>query len=113
MTDDHPAMTFDDVVHQRARLAIMSVLAEAGQADFPYLRRILSMTDGNLGRHLETLEGAGLVTISKGYYGKRPRTWAELTSDGRRALDAELANMRTLIDRLEQATKSSGGLTAR
>ena len=102
MIDDHPAMTFDDVVHQRARLAIMSVLAEAGQADFPYLRKILNMTDGNLGRHLETLAAAGLVTISKGYAGKRPRTSAELTGAGRRALDDELAHMRALIDRLQQ-----------
>jgi len=102
MTEDHPAMTFDEVVHQRARLAIMSVLAEAGQADFPYLRKLLGMTDGNLGRHLETLAAAGLIVISKGYHGNRPRTWAELTSAGRRALDAELVNMRALIARLEQ-----------
>ncbi len=105
MTDDHPAMTFDEVVHQRARLAIMSVLAEAGQADFPYLRKILGMTDGNLGRHLETLAAAGLIVISKGYYGKRPRTWAELTTAGQRALDEELANMRALIERLERASR--------
>ena len=71
-----PALGFDDVVHQRTRLGILAVLAEATEADFTYLRKVLDLTDGNLGRHLEILESAGLITISKGYHGRRPRTWA-------------------------------------
>ena len=97
----HPALGLDEVVHQRNRLGILAVLAEAGQADFPYLRGLLGLTDGNLGRHLQVLEEAGLIMISKGYHRRRPRTWAAITSDGRRALDAELASLRTLITRLE------------
>jgi DNA-binding MarR family transcriptional regulator len=97
----HPAAGFDDVVHQRTRLGILAVLAEAGQADFPYLRAVLGLTDGNLGRHLEILADAGMILISKGYHRRRPRTWATISPEGRRALDAELANMRALIGRLE------------
>lgn len=100
----HPALDLDDVVHQRNRLGILAVLAEAHQADFPYLRSVLELTDGNLGRHLQVLEEAGLVMISKGYHRRRPRTWATITGDGRRALDAELASMRTLMMRLEATT---------
>jgi DNA-binding MarR family transcriptional regulator len=99
----HPALAFDDVVHQRTRLGILAVLAEAGQADFPYLRAVLSLTDGNLGRHLQILEDAGLIMISKGYHRRRPRTWATITATGRRALEEELAGMRALMERLDPA----------
>jgi DNA-binding MarR family transcriptional regulator len=58
-------------VHQRTRLGILAVLAGATEADFTYLRKVLDLTDGNLGRHLEILEGAGLISISKGYHGRR------------------------------------------
>ena len=102
----HPALTFDDVVHQRTRLGVLAVLAEAGQADFPYLRAILGLTDGNLGRHLQILEDAGLIRISKGYHRRRPRTWATITTTGRRALDDELASMRALMERLDSAPAS-------
>jgi DNA-binding MarR family transcriptional regulator len=102
----HPALTFDDVVHQRTRLGVLAVLAEAGQADFPYLRAILGLTDGNLGRHLQILEDAGLIRISKGYYRRRPRTWATITTTGRRALDDELASMRALMERLDSVPAS-------
>jgi DNA-binding MarR family transcriptional regulator len=95
------ALSFDELVHQRNRLGILAVLAEAGEADFTYLRKVLELTDGNLGRHLEILAEAGLITLSKGYYRRRPRTWAKITGAGRRALDAELANMRALMLRLE------------
>jgi DNA-binding MarR family transcriptional regulator len=99
---EHPALSFDEVVHQRARLGILAVLAEGGRADFPYLRRVLELTDGNLGRHLEILADAGLIVITKGYHGRRPRTWAELTDSGRKALTDEVASMRALINRLDQ-----------
>jgi|CZKW01.1.fsa_nt_gi DNA-binding MarR family transcriptional regulator len=111
--DGHPALSFDEVVHQRTRLGILAVLAEAGQADFPYLRAVLGLTDGNLGRHLEILAGAHLIMISKGYHRRRPRTWATITIDGRHALDAELANMRALLRRLEPAAASQHPRTSR
>jgi DNA-binding MarR family transcriptional regulator len=99
----HPALAFDDVVHQRTRLGILAVLAEAIAADFTYLRKVLDLTDGNLGRHLEILERAGLIAISKGYQGRRPRTRATITAEGRRALRHELASMQALVQRLDSA----------
>jgi DNA-binding MarR family transcriptional regulator len=103
----HPALEFDDVVHQRTRLGILAVLAEATEADFTYLRKVLDLTDGNLGRHLEILEGARLITISKGYHGRRPRTRAAITAEGRRALRDELARMQALVERLNPAVRAS------
>jgi DNA-binding MarR family transcriptional regulator len=93
----------NDIVHQPVRLGILTILAEAKRADFPYLKSALELTDGNLGRHLEVLAGAGLVTITKGYEGKRPRTWAEITKRGRAALAAHMAAMKEIVERYESS----------
>jgi DNA-binding MarR family transcriptional regulator len=61
-----------------------------------------------LGRHLEILEGAGLITISKGYHGRRPRTWATVTAEGRRALRRELASVQALMRRLDSVMSARG-----
>jgi DNA-binding MarR family transcriptional regulator len=107
-TGSHPALDLDDVVHQRTRLGILAVLAEAGEADFTYLRKVLDLTDGNLGRHLEVLEGTGLIIMNKGYRGRRPRTWAAITAEGRRALRRELASMQALMKRLDSVISAHG-----
>jgi DNA-binding MarR family transcriptional regulator len=104
MTDrgDHPTANFDESVHQPNRLAILVILQEAGRADFTFLKKTLGLTDGNLGRHLASLEENGLVKLDKEFVGRRPRTWAKLTPAGRRALDAELLAMRRLLHRLDR-----------
>jgi DNA-binding MarR family transcriptional regulator len=96
----HPTAGFDDTVHQPTRLAILVILKEARRADFGYLKKTLELTDGNLGRHLNSLEQAGLITLEKGYEGRRPRTWAALTGAGRKALDSELRQMERLLKRM-------------
>ncbi len=101
---DHPATQLAEVVHQRARLGILSVLSECGRADFSYLRSVLRLTDGNLGRNLEVLAEDGLITVTKGYEGRRPRTWAEITRAGEAALAAEIAAMKQLVARFENRT---------
>ena len=97
----HPANGLDDVVHQRVRLGILTVAHEARQVEFGYLRDTLGLTAGNLSQHLGVLENAGLVTIEKGYAGKRPRTWITLTRAGHAALAAEIAHLKLLISRVE------------
>ena len=99
----HPALGLDDVVHQKTRLALLTVLDEAHRADFPYLKRTLGLTDGNLGRHLDMLAAQDLVEITKGYEGRRPRTWMTITAQGRRALAAEMALLTTLLQRFEHS----------
>ncbi len=99
--ESHPTAGLDDTVHQKARLGILAVVAEGGHADFPYLKDVLGLTDGNLGRHLEVLAGSGLVHVEKGFVGRRPRTRVTITRAGRTALEAELRAMRDLLRRLE------------
>ena len=62
---EHPIHELDDDVHQRVRLGILASLVALSRADFAHLKRELSVTDGNLGRHLEVLEAAGLVRLSR------------------------------------------------
>jgi DNA-binding transcriptional ArsR family regulator len=95
----HPTAGIDDTVHQRHRLGILTITAEAQRADFGQLRAALGLTAGNLSRHLAVLEEAGLVQVEKGYEGRRPRTWVRITSLGRKALAAELATLTELVRR--------------
>lgn len=97
----HPALRLDDTVHQRVRLGILTVLSEARRVDFGYLREALDLSDGNLSRHLQVLEEAGLVRIEKQFEGRRPRTWVSATRRGRTALAQELGAMRELIERVD------------
>jgi DNA-binding transcriptional ArsR family regulator len=99
--EGHPALEFEDLVHQPNRLAILVILKETKRADFSYLKTTLGLTDGNLGRHLAALEEAGYVGLDKRFEGRRPRTWATLQPNGARALNRELNAMRRLLDRMQ------------
>jgi DNA-binding MarR family transcriptional regulator len=98
----HPTNGLDDTVHQRVRLGILTIAHEARRVEFGYLRSNLDLTAGNLSQHLGVLENAGLITIEKGYAGKRARTWITLTKAGRAALAEEIAHLKLLINRMEQ-----------
>ncbi len=105
MADDaHPSQRLDDVVHQRVRLGILAVLAEADVADFGFLKETLHLTDGNLSRHLQVLEEARFVRITKAFEGKRPRTWVQATKSGRAAFASELAALRELIEGVDRSS---------
>jgi DNA-binding transcriptional ArsR family regulator len=96
---EHPTSGIDETVHQRHRLGILTITAEAQQADFGYLREALGLTPGNLSRHLTVLEEAKLIQVEKGYEGRRPRTWVRITRPGRAALAAEMATLTELVRR--------------
>ena len=100
----HPANGLNDVVHQRVRLGILTIAHEARRVEFGYLRESLELTAGNLSQHLTVLEKAGLVTIDKGYAGKRARTWITLTKAGRAALREEIDQLRQLIAQIDRTS---------
>jgi len=104
----HPSQRLDDIVHQRVRLGILAVLAEADVADFGFLKDSLSLTDGNLSRHLQVLEDAGFVQVTKAFEGRRPRTWISATKAGRTAFAREVAALRELIDGAIRNGKDNG-----
>jgi predicted ArsR family transcriptional regulator len=55
------------------------------------------VTDGNLGRHLEVLQAAGLVSMSKSSGTGRGRTWVKISRAGREALRREIEALRQML----------------
>lgn len=76
----------DRLVHEPARMGILTVLQRVESADFLFLQSALGLTKGNLSSHLAKLETGGLVTITKSFVGKKPRTGVGITPQGRAAI---------------------------
>lgn len=96
----------DRVIHERARLGILTSLASNPKGlVFGDLRRLCGLTDGNLSRHLQVLQEAGLVEVTKGYEGNRPHTTCRLTKTGRRRFLDYLAVLERLV---RDAAKAAG-----
>jgi len=96
-----PFLHLDRVIHERGRLAIMSMLAASPDLSFTELRDTLEMTDGNLTTHVRTLQEAGYVSIAKSYRNRRPLTTVSLTAAGRQAF----ADYVALLEQIVQQTK--------
>ncbi len=93
------ALLPDETIHQSVRLRIMATLRPLGEPiEFPRLRALLGITDGNLGAHLTTLEQAGYVSVQKDFNGRRPRTRVEMTRQGRAAFARHVAYLRDLLE---------------
>ena len=93
----------DEVIHQSTRLKIAATLNALGakeMLDFGQLKAIIDTSDGNLATHLNALEKAEYVEISKDFVGKKPRTRVLLTTKGRRALRNHVAYLRSVIEGL-------------
>jgi DNA-binding transcriptional ArsR family regulator len=95
----------DRVLHEKARLGILTSLAAHPKGlAFADLKQLCGLTDGNLSRHLQVLEEAGVVEISKTFEHKRPLTTCRLTRAGRkRFLD--------YIDVLERVVRDAAEAT--
>ena len=94
----HPRHRLDEVIHAPVRFAIVAALAAAERAEFAFVRDTVEITDSALSKQAAALERAGYVKITKGYVGKRPRTWLSLTSAGRAAFAAHCAALREIAD---------------
>jgi DNA-binding transcriptional ArsR family regulator len=86
----------DRLIHEPARLAILTVLAACERADFLFLARATGLTRGNLSVQLTRLEEGGVVEIEKTIHRNRTLTTAALTRNGRRALDSYWQSMEAL-----------------
>ncbi|OFW26602.1 MAG: ArsR family transcriptional regulator [Acidobacteria bacterium RIFCSPLOWO2_12_FULL_66_21] len=91
----------DKIVHEPARLAVLTALSACASADFVFLQRLTGLQSGNLSQHLAKLEQAGLIALSKAFNGKYPQTTVRITDDGRAAVEEHwnrLAAMRKAAD---------------
>ena len=96
----------DPLLHERARLAIVSMVAAVDSLTFTELRTALEMTDGNLSVHLQKLEDKGYVKIEKKFVGRKPQTTCRLTRTGRDALTRYLDQLEAIVKqgRVQAAT---------
>jgi DNA-binding MarR family transcriptional regulator len=96
-----PFLNLDRVIHEKGRLAIMSLLAASPEMSFTEIRDTLKMTDGNVTAHLRTLHEAGYASFTKSMEAGRGMTTYSLTPTGRKAFAAYL----DLLEEIVQQTK--------
>jgi DNA-binding MarR family transcriptional regulator len=92
-----PFLQLDRVIHEKGRLAIMSMLAASAELSFTELRDALNMTDGNLTTHIRTLQEAGYVSVTKSFQNRRPLTTCSMTSAGKRAFTSYINLLENII----------------
>lgn len=90
-------LSVDKLIHEPARLNLMAQLFVIESADFIFLMRQTSLTQGNLSAHLSKLETAEYVKIKKGFSGKRPQTMISMTNKGRTAFEAYIRKMKVFF----------------
>jgi DNA-binding MarR family transcriptional regulator len=91
----------DRLIHEPARLAILTALASCKSADFLFLQRLTGMSGGNLSSHIAKLEEAGFVRVEKQFIDKRPNTRIEISEQGRKAVRDHWKK----LDRLGEKTR--------
>lgn len=103
MTETFEALAgLDKLIHEPARLAILTALSACSSADFMFLQRLAGLTKGNLSSHLSRLEEAGLVRIDKQFIGKKPNTLVRLTDEGRTAIERHWQQLESLRKSAQQ-----------
>jgi DNA-binding MarR family transcriptional regulator len=91
--------TLDRLIHEPARLLIVTILSSVASADFLFLQRETGLTKGNLSAHLSKLEEAGYIKIEKTFKGKFPPTVCKLTSVGQKAIRAYRQQLQSFMDK--------------
>lgn len=99
--DSNP-VGFDQLIHGRVRLGIVSALAVEESLTFNELKERLQTSDGNLSVHARRLEEAGYLEVTKSFEHRIPRTDYRLTAAGKKALERYLDHMEALIERVRE-----------
>ncbi|WP_067498789.1 transcriptional regulator [Actinoplanes sp. TFC3] len=92
----------DPLLLDPTRLAIVALLAGAEWAEFAFVRDSVQLSDSALSKRLSHLNEVGYVEVRKGYVGKRPRTWVNLSEAGRAALKAHIAKLQAIATQVDR-----------
>ena len=88
----------DRVIHERARLGILtSLMTHPKGLAFGDLKQLCALTDGNLSRHLSVLEAEGIVETTKGLERNRPLTLCRITVPGRKRFLEYLSTLEQVV----------------
>lgn len=102
MTELKGISDFDDLIHERIRLGIVSVLNINRSLTFVELKNLLKTTAGNLSMHTRKLEEGDYLACKKSFVGRISKTKYRLTTSGRKALNQYLNQMEALIQTTRQ-----------
>ena len=91
----------DKIVHEPARLMLLSILYVIDQADFVFLLNQTGLTRGNFSTHMSRLEEAGYIEVNKEFVEKRPLTVLAITKEGRTALETYRGQMKQILAALD------------
>jgi DNA-binding transcriptional ArsR family regulator len=80
------ALQLDRLIHEPARLMILTVLAGAAEVEFRFIEQVSGLSKGNLSSHMSKLEAGGLIEVIKSFRGKKPLTTLRITPEGRAGL---------------------------
>jgi DNA-binding MarR family transcriptional regulator len=98
------------VFHEKARLGIMtSLVSHPKGLVFADLKELCALTDGNLSRHLQVLNEAGLIEVSKRCHRNRPQTVSRITEEGRKRFLDYINVLENVVADALQATKPAPG----
>lgn len=100
--DVSPLTEIDRLIHEPARLMIITHLYVVESADLLFLQRQTGLTWGNLSSHASKLEAAGYVKVEKEFVGKKPHTMLHLTKEGRAAFQKYRHDMKQVFDDLPE-----------
>jgi DNA-binding MarR family transcriptional regulator len=92
-----PYLQLDRLIHEKRRLAIMSMLAASPELSFTELRDALGMTDGNLTTHIKALQQEGYLSVTKSFQNNRPLTTCSLTTAGRKAFAEYISLLEQIV----------------
>lgn len=96
------------IFHEPNRLAIVSALIPNPEGmRFREIKEACELTDGNLSRHLKTLESKGIVEIEKTFKDAKPMTTVSMTREGRQKFMAYLEALESVLKRATKAIKAS------
>lgn len=90
------APVFDALIHAPGRLQICALLS-AAEAEFAVVRDAIKVSDSVLSKHVKALEEAGYIAVRKAAMDGRQRTWLSMTSSGKKAFSAHVAELERLV----------------
>jgi DNA-binding PadR family transcriptional regulator len=99
----------DEVVLSRPRLSILAALISGNAVDFTFLQKNLGISDGNLSTHLSKLEAERYIQSNKTFVNKKPKTWYQITTEGRRALERLFRQLEGMLTQAKPAEGQEDG----
>lgn len=97
------------LVHEPARLSILTALSACTMAEFLFLQDLTGLTKGNLSSHLAKLEDAGLVAIDKHFVRRKiPQTTIRITAEGRAAVERHWKQLAAIHEKIRKQGANNG-----